>query len=462
MIDGEKIAAAMAAIAVGPDVEPGQCQRAMGRTGQKLLNDVGADGNAYWNNYSFASAYKALEAAQKAGTIYISDLSRVGEARAGSAVYFDFPTYGHVGIVTGPDRFVSITANRAGFIRDLGNGVFESSISGYAKSRAFRGVATTNGNRPALEGYPQLNPQPKPNQRVPKAPGARRRASKDNANSEYLSVPNYPGGSIQTPIGWANGAVVAGSPVWFGFADGRWSHSSAWTDAGTHDLADLNPPPAPVKHLVTFDLGDTGFTVEVLDGQKVTEPDIPAREGWTFDGWMLGTTAYDFSQPVTKALVLDARFTEIPPELEPEEPEEPAGPGEPDVDEPEEPQVPQLPVIDPKIENLDDAAVILADAVSPWLSSGARAKVYEWTQVGITAFGSVAGVATATTLLLGLESQIGSVASGIAIVSTALVSAAGFFAARLARKNTPKEAAKRLANQGEPLGIATLAKIKAE
>ncbi|MBL3689547.1 InlB B-repeat-containing protein [Leucobacter chromiireducens] len=69
-----------------------------------------------------------------------------------------------------------------------------------------------------------------------------------------------------------------------------------------------------VTHTVTFDPanGESTFTAEVTDGDPVTQPADPDRDGFTFTGWTLDDAAYDFSAPVTSDLTLVAAWEEIP------------------------------------------------------------------------------------------------------------------------------------------------------
>ena len=70
---------------------------------------------------------------------------------------------------------------------------------------------------------------------------------------------------------------------------------------------------APTMYTVTFD-SDGGTVVEpqqVVDGEKATMPDpAPTRDGYTFAGWYLGDTAYDFDTPVTGNITLVAHWTD--------------------------------------------------------------------------------------------------------------------------------------------------------
>lgn len=73
------------------------------------------------------------------------------------------------------------------------------------------------------------------------------------------------------------------------------------------------PTPEPVIFEVTFnaDNGSTAVVVEVEEGNAVSEPTNPTKQGFTFDGWYLGTTEYVFSTPVTANITLVAHYTEI-------------------------------------------------------------------------------------------------------------------------------------------------------
>lgn len=83
------------------------------------------------------------------------------DAQVGDNVFFDYGVYGHVGTVIGRDLFVSATANKAGFVLDLGHGVFISTITGYSNSRKYKGNSRRNGTRAAMTGMtPWSVPRP--------------------------------------------------------------------------------------------------------------------------------------------------------------------------------------------------------------------------------------------------------------------------------------------------------------
>ena len=68
--------------------------------------------------------------------------------------------------------------------------------------------------------------------------------------------------------------------------------------------------PTPVTHKVTVKPNNGGITgvYEVEDGKPFTQPSTPTRDGYTFKGWMLDGKPYDFSQPVTGDITLEAQW----------------------------------------------------------------------------------------------------------------------------------------------------------
>ncbi len=65
--------------------------------------------------------------------------------------------------------------------------------------------------------------------------------------------------------------------------------------------------PGAIYHTVTIN----GQTVMVQDGQLLARPADPVNAGYRFIGWYIGDVAYDFSQPVTSDLVIEARFERV-------------------------------------------------------------------------------------------------------------------------------------------------------
>lgn len=87
--------------------------------------------------------------------------------------------------------------------------------------------------------------------------------------------------------GWINGENVEGNSVWFRGTSGRWFWSGGFTDHGTHDLADLNPPSLRgyqrqvVGHATANGRSQPTTTVPV-------EQELPPGTIADFDGWIRG------------------------------------------------------------------------------------------------------------------------------------------------------------------------------
>ncbi len=117
------------------------------------------------------------------------------------------------------------------------------------------------------------------------------------------------------------------------------------------------PDPQPTYVTVTFDDmvdGTVNKEVKVLKGSKVSKPEDPVREGYTFAGWYADealTEAYDFGSAVNEDTVLYAKWTEDggsekpEPPVDPEDPNKPGDPGKPeDPNKPGKPEDPNKPV----------------------------------------------------------------------------------------------------------------------
>ena len=68
---------------------------------------------------------------------------------------------------------------------------------------------------------------------------------------------------------------------------------------------------------ITFDTdgGSIIPSMSIEEGHAIEAPDAPTREGYIFEGWMLGDNEYDFSGTVNGNIVLKAKWTEITPEM---------------------------------------------------------------------------------------------------------------------------------------------------
>lgn len=68
--------------------------------------------------------------------------------------------------------------------------------------------------------------------------------------------------------------------------------------------------PTAIKYTVTFN-SDGGSSVSkqtVVSGKTATKPSNPTKSGYTFKGWYLNGTEYDFSSKVTKNITLTAKW----------------------------------------------------------------------------------------------------------------------------------------------------------
>ena len=96
-----------------------------------------------------------------------------------------------------------------------------------------------------------------------------------------------PPGTIGDFNGWINGQVVEGNGVWFrGAHSGDFFWSGGFTDKGTHDLADLNPPSTQPHQRVVGPNGANGRKDPSTSG-PVTQTLPPGTVG-DFDAWTNG------------------------------------------------------------------------------------------------------------------------------------------------------------------------------
>lgn len=102
--------------------------------------------------------------------------------------------------------------------------------------------------------------------------------------------------------------------------DAKWKEIVVEEDKND-DKVDEDKEDKVTKYTVTFN-SDGGSTVAkqtVEEGKKATEPKAPTKKGYTFKGWYLGSTKYNFSNKVTKNITLTAKWEKV--EEKPVEPE---------------------------------------------------------------------------------------------------------------------------------------------
>lgn len=87
----------------------------------------------------------------------------------------------------------------------------------------------------------------------------------------------------------------------------------------------------PTIYAVTFDSdGGSAVTAQTVEsGKPATKPADPTKEGYTFKGWYLGETAYDFATPVTGDITLKAKWEKIETPTDPTDPSKPTTPTTP-------------------------------------------------------------------------------------------------------------------------------------
>lgn len=87
----------------------------------------------------------------------------------------------------------------------------------------------------------------------------------------------------------------------------------------------------PTTYTVTFDSdGGSAVTAQTVEsGKTATKPADPTKAGYTFKGWYLGETAYDFATPVTGNITLKAKWEKIETPTDPTEPGKPTDPTAP-------------------------------------------------------------------------------------------------------------------------------------
>ena len=66
---------------------------------------------------------------------------------------------------------------------------------------------------------------------------------------------------------------------------------------------------------VTFTIDGEKSEVKVAEGEKVSKPSDPEKEGYNFLGWYVGEEAYDFEKAVNADLEVTAKFEEVKPEV---------------------------------------------------------------------------------------------------------------------------------------------------
>ncbi len=112
------------------------------------------------------------------------------------------------------------------------------------------------------------------------------------------------------------------------------NNTGVWYDSNHVRILPLSEKPtdpAPTTHTVTFNSnGGTPIDPQTVEsGSTATAPTTPTQDGYTFSGWYLDGSPYDFNTPVTADITLTAQWTATgsttPPD--PTDPDNPGGGG---------------------------------------------------------------------------------------------------------------------------------------
>lgn len=144
--------------------------------------------------------------------------------------------------------------------------------------------------------------------------------SQEVKDGEKVTKPADPSKEGYEFLGWyLNGA-------YFDFeteVKGDLKLDAKWKEIVVEDDKNDDKEDEVTKYTVTFN-SDGGTTVAkqtVEEGKKATEPKNPTKNGYTFKGWYLGSTKYNFSNKVTKNITLKAKWEKIEEEKPNTEPE---------------------------------------------------------------------------------------------------------------------------------------------
>lgn len=127
--------------------------------------------------------------------------------------------------------------------------------------------------------------EPGPTQRMVGPNGATRRSDPSTANPP-AGDPLTPG-TIGNFDGWIRGETVEGNNTWFRGTSGNWFWSGGFTDTGTHDLADLNPPVPAAGNQRTVGPNAANGRGDPSTSGPVTKTGA-ANSIITMDGWITG------------------------------------------------------------------------------------------------------------------------------------------------------------------------------
>ena len=128
-------------------------------------------------------------------------------------------------------------------------------------------------------------------------------------------------------IGWYIGesSYDFSTPVTYSFwIEAKWKNITSTddqkddqTEDQTDDQTDPQNIDSPANTFFTVTFNSNGISntpsQTIKSGEKATKPVNPIKDGYTFMGWYLGQSLYDFSSAVTSDIVLEGKWELIPP-----------------------------------------------------------------------------------------------------------------------------------------------------
>ena len=134
---------------------------------------------------------------------------------------------------------------------------------------------------------------------------------------ENLTVTfNSAGGSAVAPISVLEGETISEptAPTKTGYTFDKWTLDDEEFNFATPIADDITLVATWLENFtVTFD-SDGGSAVvaqEIADGSTATEPTDPTKEGYEFNGWNDGESAFNFTTPITEDITLTAQWLEV-------------------------------------------------------------------------------------------------------------------------------------------------------
>ena len=134
---------------------------------------------------------------------------------------------------------------------------------------------------------------------------------------ENLTVTfNSAGGTEVAPISVLEGATISAptAPTKSGYTFDVWTLDDEEFNFATPITDDITLAATWLENFtVTFnsDGGSAVTAQEIADGSTASEPTDPTKEGYEFNGWNDGESAFNFATPITEDITLTAQWLEV-------------------------------------------------------------------------------------------------------------------------------------------------------